>query len=305
MTVQDFGGAFPAGLPSTGRGASAIISDGNQPAADGRGHAHSAGPSRRCARTKRKSTRRSSTWPIRSPRKFCASRRRPHAARPRQHHRRKPGAAGRVCSQWRQLDAFRRAATSSNRRAAHAFAHSGDDLGRPGHPHRTRNASRPRAAASSRASFRTAAPACRHGARSATSARTPTGQIPTPVRMSAPLPPRQMPSSAITGMPPVALANAPVPPVPRATGPIPAPPPPRHTSALPTAARRAGTLASLSQSLTGAARAAALAAAASGAAAGGLILENEAAKLPPPPPSPEPEPVPNRADRESFRTGND
>ncbi len=110
-------------------------------------------------------------------------------------------------------------------------------------------------------------------------ARTPTGQIPTPVRMSAPLPPRQPPAQ-----PPSATIGAPVPPVPRNTGPIPAPPPPRHTTNLPTAARRTGTLASLSQSLTGAARAAAAAAAASGATAAGLIIEREEAKEPAAPP---------------------
>ncbi len=55
-------------------------------------------------------------------------------------------------------------------------------------------------------------------------ARTPTGQIPTPLRSSTPLPPRQ-PVGAIPE-PPAAVRpafTAPVPPVPRHTGPIPAP----------------------------------------------------------------------------------
>jgi competence ComEA-like helix-hairpin-helix protein len=101
-------------------------------------------------------------------------------------------------------------------------------------------------------------------------ARTPTGQIPTPVRMTAPLPPRQAER-------PPAAAPAPVPPVPRHTGPIPAPPPPRHTTSLPTVSRRTGTLSSLSQSLTGAARAAAAAAVASGAAS--FIVDKVEAKV--------------------------
>jgi hypothetical protein len=89
-------------------------------------------------------------------------------------------------------------------------------------------------------------------------ARTPTGQIPTPVRMSAPLPPRQFstPSVRESGAATADASGAPVPPVPRNTGPIPAPPPPRHTTSLPTAKRRTGTLASLSQQLTAAAMAA-------------------------------------------------
>ncbi len=114
-------------------------------------------------------------------------------------------------------------------------------------------------------------------------ARTPTGQIPTPVRMSAPLPPRQTASIPFAA-PPAAVtsqAAAPVPPVPRHTGPIPAPPPPRHTTSIPTVPRRTGTLASLSQSLTGAARAAAAAAAVSGAES---LIETK----PPAPPSPAP-----------------
>ncbi len=104
-------------------------------------------------------------------------------------------------------------------------------------------------------------------------ARTPTGQIPTPVRMSTPLPPRQV-SVPIANVEP---AGAPVPPVPRNTGPIPAPPPPRHTTSLPVMKRRTGTLASLSQQLTAAAKAAEASRAAEASAESSIVT---------PPPAP-------------------
>ena len=57
----------------------------------------------------------------------------------------------------------------------------------------------------------------------------PTTEIPHPARPSGPLPtPTPAPAS-----PSASQSIAPVPPVPRHTGPIPAPPPPRHTTSLP------------------------------------------------------------------------
>jgi competence ComEA-like helix-hairpin-helix protein len=61
------------------------------------------------------------------------------------------------------------------------------------------------------------------------------GHLPTPSRATGPIPLR------LQVTPTDAAATAPVPPVPRHTGPIPAPPPPRHTTSLPVP-RRTGSL---------------------------------------------------------------
>ena len=69
---------------------------------------------------------------------------------------------------------------------------------------------------------------------------SPSGEIPAPIRSTMAVPARpQGPVTLQIDAPPPPL-SAPVPPVPRHTGPIPAPPPPRHTTALP-APLRAGT----------------------------------------------------------------
>jgi competence ComEA-like helix-hairpin-helix protein len=81
-----------------------------------------------------------------------------------------------------------------------------------------------------------------------TSSETPAFPVPTRVTTSLPRLPGTIPTPAETPAPAAAtVSSAPVPPVPRHTGPIPAPPPPRHTTSLPTVPRRSGSLASLSQ----------------------------------------------------------
>ena len=79
-----------------------------------------------------------------------------------------------------------------------------------------------------------------------TPSETPALPVPTRATTSLPRLPGTIPTPSETPSP-VAGATAPVPPVPRHTGPIPAPPPPRHTTSLPTVPRRTGSLASLSQ----------------------------------------------------------
>jgi hypothetical protein len=71
---------------------------------------------------------------------------------------------------------------------------------------------------------------------------SPSGQISAPTRSSMALPTRpQDPVTLQMDAPPSPQSFAPVPPVPRHTGPIPAPPPPRHTTSLPVP-RRTGSI---------------------------------------------------------------
>ena len=65
------------------------------------------------------------------------------------------------------------------------------------------------------------------------------GQIPAPTRSTTALPTR--PQGPVTTQIDAPSSSAPVPPVPRHTGPIPAPPPPRHTTSLPVP-RRTGSI---------------------------------------------------------------
>jgi hypothetical protein len=72
------------------------------------------------------------------------------------------------------------------------------------------------------------------------------GQIPAPTRSTMALPTRPQGSGTPQiDVPPLSQPSAPVPPVPRHTGPIPAPPPPRHTTSLPVP-RRTGSIPALS-----------------------------------------------------------
>ena len=74
------GRAFPARFPQAGGGDRAVTSARpDQPAADGRGHAHPARPAFRAARPEGRRTPRPATWPIRLPRTRCARRARPPA----------------------------------------------------------------------------------------------------------------------------------------------------------------------------------------------------------------------------------
>jgi competence ComEA-like helix-hairpin-helix protein len=74
------------------------------------------------------------------------------------------------------------------------------------------------------------------------------GQIPAPARSTTSLPGRpQGPAAIGTEAPPPSQPTAPIPPVPRHTGPIPAPPPPRHTTSLPVP-RRTGSVPTISAS---------------------------------------------------------
>ena len=74
--------------------------------------------------------------------------------------------------------------------------------------------------------------------------------IPVPVasRASGPLP--TVPPNPLPKSPSSSQSIAPVPPVPRHTGPIPAPPPPRHTTSLPVPRRRTGAIPTLSSLAT-------------------------------------------------------